>query len=125
MPSSHAHIKRPPPAALDRLPDGLAAHPAIAMRIVDDFADHRLVFDRRMVNWFGLTGRSSAPPIGQSARHSASPPTIYTHCRAILDECDESRQARRYLGAYAVAYEAGHQFGLSDTALHGVENVAW
>ena len=95
------------------------------MRIVDDFAYHPLVFDRGMVNWFGLTGRSSVQPIGQSARHGAPPPTIYAHCRAILAECDESRPARRSLGTYAVAYEASHQYRLSDTALHAVENVAW
>jgi len=125
MPSSHAHIERAPPAALDRLPDGLAARLATAMRIVDHFADHCLVFDGGMVNWFGLTGRSSALLIGQSARHGAPPPTIYAHCRATLGECDESRQARRHLGAYAVAYQASHQFGRSDTPLHAVENVAW
>ena len=76
-----------------------------------------------MSNPFDLTGLYSGRPIGHEIQTGDIPQTIHLYRRPILDEWCESGEALDHLVAHIVVHEVGHHFGLSDAAMHALEDA--
>ena len=110
-------------AALDRLPAPFDAHLAGVLLIVEDFAEDRVLDGMGIENPFDLTGLYSGRHIGHEAQTGDMPSTIHLYRRPILDEWCESGEALDHLVAHVVVHEVGHHFGLSDDAMHALEDA--
>lgn len=110
-------------AALDRLPAPFGDHLSGVLLIVEDFAEDRIRDDMGIENPFDLTGLYSGRHIGHEAQTGDMPQTIHLYRRPILDEWCESGEALDHLVAHVVVHEVGHHFGLSDDAMHALEDA--
>lgn len=109
--------------ALDRLPEPFAAHLGSVLLIVEDFAEDRVLKGMGIDNPFDLSGLYSGRHIGHEAQTGDLPSTIHLYRRPILDEWCESGEALDHLVAHVVVHEVGHHFGLSDDAMHALEDA--
>ena len=111
--------------AFDALPEpfrGLAGE--VVLRI-DDFADEETLGHFGMEDPFELTGLYHGVDIGRRDElgPAAEPARIFLYRRPILDEWCESGEALDHLVAHVVVHEVGHHFGLSDAAMHALEDA--
>ena len=113
--------------ALARLPGPFAAHLGEVVLLVEDFADEALLAELGIEDPFDLTGVYEGTPLHEkSIEHSGRLPDRIRLFRApILDEWiargDESLE---HLVAHVLVHEVGHHFGLSDEAMHALEEQA-
>ena len=112
-------------AALERLPRQFAAHLNGVLLRVEEFADEALLAELGIEDPFDLTGVYEGTPLHEkSIEHSGRmPDRIRLFRAAILDEWiargDESLE---HLVAHVLVHEVGHHFGLSDAAMHALED---
>ena len=112
-------------AALARLPAQFAAHLGDVVLRVEEFADEALLAELGIEDPFDLTGVYEGTPLHEkSIEHSGRmPDRIRLFRAAILDEWiargDESLE---HLVAHVLVHEVGHHFGLSDAAMHALED---
>lgn len=118
-----ADVERLARAAIDRLPPPFADHIDGVLLVVEDFADDRVLDDMGIENPFDLTGLYSGRPIGDAPQTGDVPQSIHLYRRPILDEWCESGEALDHLVAHVVVHEIGHHFGLSDDAMHALEEA--
>ena len=73
-----------------------------------------------------LTGVYEGVPIGEKSVDAPSqlPDRIRLFRRAILDEWVEEGEEFEHLIRHILIHEAGHHFGLSDEAMHALEEQA-
>ena len=112
-------------AALARLPAQFATHLGDVVLRVEDFADDETLAALGIEDPFDLTGhlrrraagrQSAVEHSGRAARpHPAVPPPILDEWIARGDETLE------HLVAHVLVHEVGHHFGLSDEAMHALE----
>ena len=113
-------------AALARLPDQFRVHLGEVRILIEDFADDETLAALGIEDPFELTGLYEGVPVGE--RHSAPSGTMPDRIRLfrapILDEWiargDESLE---HLVAHVLIHEVGHHFGLSDAAMHALEEA--
>jgi predicted Zn-dependent protease with MMP-like domain len=111
-------------AALARLPAQFRAHLGEVAVLIEDFADEQTLAELGIEDPFALTGLYEGVPVGE--KHSAPSGTLPNRIRLfrspILDEWiargDESLE---HLVAHVLIHEVGHHFGLSDEAMHALE----
>ena len=113
------HIAR---EAIERLPQPFGDHLAGVLLIVEDFADDAVLAELAIEDAFELTGLYSGRPIGEAAATGDVPATIHLYRRPILDEWCEGGEALDHLITHIVVHEVGHHFGLSDAAMHDIED---
>jgi predicted Zn-dependent protease with MMP-like domain len=112
-------------AALARLPAQFRAHLGDVVLRVEEFADEALLAEMGIEDPFDLTGVYEGTPLHEkSIEHSGRLPDRIRLFRApILDEWiargDESLE---HLVAHVLVHEVGHHFGLSDEAMHALED---
>ncbi len=114
-------------AALARIPAPFAAHLAGVRLQVEDFADEGVLADLGIADPFELTGLYEGLPVGdKSIDHTgAMPDRIRLFRRPILDEWAERGDVTlEQLVTHVLVHEAGHHFGLSDEAMHALEDEA-
>jgi predicted Zn-dependent protease with MMP-like domain len=124
MAPSAGEIEAVARAALARLPAPFAAHLEGVVLVVEDFADDATLAELGIADPFDLTGLYEGVPVGE--KHSAPSGTLPDRIRLfrapILDEWiargDESLE---HLVAHVLVHEVGHHFGLSDAAMHALE----
>jgi len=112
--------------ALGRRPEPFAAHLDGVAVLVEDFADAETLAELGIADPFELTGVYEGVPVGE--KHSAPSGTMPDRIRLfrvpILDEWiargDESLE---HLVAHVLVHEGGHHFGLSDAAMHALEEA--
>ncbi len=121
----HAAIEKPPPAALYRFLNAIAARGATVTPVVDAFLGHRPLSYRQIDTHFALRGLCSVRPIGHSAQTRDLAPTLFPHRRAILNERRKSGGALHYLVAQVIAHEVTPHFGLGDAQIDAVGGGAW
>ena len=75
---------------------------------------------------FELTGLYHGLPVGdKSVEHSGMlPDRIFLYRRAILDEWAAEGESLEHLVHHILVHEVGHHFGLSDEAMHALEDEA-
>lgn len=111
-------------AALARLPAPFAEHLVGVRLLVEDFADEATLAELGIADAFDLTGIYEGVPVGDkySAPSGTMPDRIRLFRSPILDEWiargDESLE---HLVAHVLIHEVGHHFGLSDEAMHALE----
>ena len=110
--------------ALERVPEPFARHLANVVLVVEEFADARTLADLGIEDPFDLTGIYHGRPVGEDATTGDMPPAIHLYRRSILDEWCDGDEALDHLVTHIVVHEVGHHFGLSDEAMHALEEAA-
>lgn len=111
-------------AALARLPARFAEHLGDVVLRVEDFADDELLADLGLEDPFELTGVYEGLPLHEkSIEHSGRlPDRIRLFRMPILDEwAARGDETLEHLVAHVLVHEVGHHFGLSDEAMHALE----
>lgn len=112
-------------AALARLPAQFRAHLGEVVLRVEEFADESLLAELGIEDPFDLTGVYEGTPLHQkSIEHSGRMPDRIRLFRApILDEwIVRGDETLEHLVAHVLVHEVGHHFGLSDEAMHALED---
>lgn len=113
--------------ALERFPAVFAAHLGEVVLLVEDFADEALLAELGIEDPYDLTGVYEGTPLHEkSVEHSGSmPDRIRLFRLPILDEwIARGDETLEHLVAHVVVHEVGHHFGLSDEAMHALEEEA-
>lgn len=123
---SAADIEALARASLQRLPEPFAAHLKEVVLTVEDLADEATLSDMGIDDPFELTGLYHGLPVGdKSVEHSGTlPDRIFLYRRAILDEWAAEGESLEHLVHHILVHEVGHHFGLSDEAMHALEDEA-
>ena len=114
-------------AALDRLPAQFRSHLGDVVLRVEEFADEALLAELGIEDPFDLTGVYEGLPLHEkSIGHSGTLPDRIRLFRApILDEwIARGDETLEHLVAHVLVHEVGHHFGLSDEAMHALEDAA-
>ena len=111
-------------AAIARLPQAFSAHLHNVLLVVEELAEDAVLDELGIEDPFALTGLYHGRPIGEPVATGDQPPAIYLYRRAILDEWIEGGEALDHLVTHVVVHEIGHHFGLSDDAMHALEDAA-
>jgi predicted Zn-dependent protease with MMP-like domain len=114
-------------AALLRLPDAFRMHLGDVVLQVEDFADAQTLAELGIDDPFALTGLYEGVPVGEKsiAASGTMPDRIRLFRRPILDEwIERGDETLEHLVAHVLIHEVGHHFGLSDEAMHALEDEA-
>ncbi|MBO9519439.1 MAG: metallopeptidase family protein [Porphyrobacter sp.] len=114
-------------AALERLPAEFVVHLQDVVLLVEEFADEELLAEFGIEDPFELTGVYEGTPLHEkSIEHSGRMPDRIRLFRApILDEwIARGDETLEHLVAHVLVHEVGHHFGLSDEAMHALEDAA-
>lgn len=120
-------IERIARAALRGLPAPFAKHLEGVLLLVEDFADGETLEAMGIEDPFELTGIYEGLPVGEkSVDHSGTmPDRIRLFRRPILDEwAERGDETLEHLVSHVLIHEVGHHFGLSDEAMHALEDEA-
>ena len=109
--------------ALVGLPEPFASHLGAVVLQVDELAEPELLAELGIDHPLDLTGVYEGVPIGEKSVDAPSqlPDRIRLFRRAILDEWVEEGEEFEHLIRHILIHEAGHHFGLSDEAMHDLE----
>ena len=123
LPPSADEIEAIARAALIGLPEPFAGHLGDIVLQVDELAEPELLAELGIDHPLDLTGVYEGVPIGEKSVDTPSqlPDRIRLFRRAILDEWVEEGEEFEHLIRHILIHEAGHHFGLSDEAMHHLE----
>ena len=127
LPASADEIETLARTALARLPAQFREHLGDVVLLVEEFADDALLAEMEIEDPFELTGVYEGVPlheksIGDSGR---LPDRIRLFRQPILDEwIARGDETLEHLVAHVLVHEVGHHFGLSDEAMHALEEAA-
>ena len=126
IPPSADEIEAIARAALIGLPEPFASHLGAVVLQVDELAEQELLAELGIDHPLDLTGVYEGVPIGEKSVDAPSqmPARIRLFRRAILDEWVEEGEEFEHLIRHILIHEAGHHFGLSDEAMHALEEQA-
>ena len=126
QPPSADEIEAIARAALVGLPEPFASHLRDVVLQVDELAESELLAELGIDHPLDLTGVYEGVPIGEKSVDAPSqlPDRIRLFRRAILDEWVEDGEEFEHLIRHILIHEAGHHFGLSDEAMHALEEQA-
>ena len=114
-------------AALARLPAQFAEHLGEVVLLVEEFADDGLLAELGLEDPFELTGVYEGVPLHEKsiADSGRMPDRIRLFRAPILDEwAARGDETLEHLVAHVLVHEVGHHFGLSDEAMHALEDAA-
>jgi predicted Zn-dependent protease with MMP-like domain len=111
---------------LDSLPEPFAESLRDVVLLVEDFADEETLAAMDIEDPFDLTGIYEGIPVTErSLEHSGTmPDRVRLFRRPILDEWADGDDTLEHLVAHVLVHEVGHHFGLSDEAMHALEEAA-
>ena len=124
LPPSADEMEAMARAALARLPAQFRAHLGDVVLLVEEFADEALLAELGIEDPFDLTGVYEGTPLHQkSIAHSGTlPDRIRLFRTPILDEwIERGDETLEHLVSHVLIHEVGHHFGLSDEAMHALE----
>ena len=114
-------------AALERLPAQFRAHLSDVLLLVEDFADGETLAASGIDDPFELTGIYEGLPVGEKSVSASGtmPDRIRLFRSPILDEwIERGDETLEHLVGHVLVHEVGHHFGLSDEAMHALEEEA-
>ncbi len=123
-PPSAAEIAAIARQAMARLPHQFAVHLGEVVLQIDEVAEDALLDELGIEDPFDLTGVYEGLPLGtRSIDHSGTlPDRIRLFRRPILEEwAARGDETLERLVAHVTVHEIGHHFGLSDEAMHALE----
>ena len=111
---------------LDSLPEPFAESLPDMVLLIEDFADEETLAAMNIEDPFDLTGVYEGIPVTErSVEHSGTmPDRVRLFRRPILDEWADGDDTLEHLVAHVLVHEVGHHFGLSDEAMHALEEAA-
>ena len=111
---------------LDSLPEPFAESLRDVVLLIEDFADDETLSAMDIEDPFDLTGIYEGIPVTErSVEHSGTmPDRVRLFRRPILDEWADGDDTLEHLVAHVLVHEVGHHFGLSDEAMHALEEAA-
>jgi predicted Zn-dependent protease with MMP-like domain len=121
-----AAIERLADAALARLPETFRAMlEGVVLRIVE-MPDEEMLDDLGIDCPYDLTGLYSGRSLAEAAAFASGelPPMIHLFRVPLLLEWVETGVALEDLITHVIVHEVGHHFGLSDEAMHAIEDAA-
>jgi predicted Zn-dependent protease with MMP-like domain len=124
---SAAAIETMARTALARLPAQFRVHLGDVVLLVEEFADDEMLNELGIDDPFDLTGVYEGIPLSErSIDHSGTmPDRVRLFRRPILDEwVARGDETLEHLVAHVTIHEIGHHFGLSDEAMHALEEAA-
>jgi predicted Zn-dependent protease with MMP-like domain len=123
LPPSSDEIEAIARRTLAALPEPFASHLHYVVLLIEDFADDETLRDMEIDDPFDLTGIYEGIPIGEKSveQSGAMPDRIRLFRRPILDEWAGGQDTLDHLVAHVLIHEVGHHFGLSDEAMHALE----
>jgi predicted Zn-dependent protease with MMP-like domain len=124
MPPSADEIEAIARRTLLALPEPFESHLRHVVLLIEDFADEETLEAMGIDDPFDLTGIYEGIPIGEKSVELSGtmPDRIRLFRRPILDEWAGSEDRLEHLVAHVVIHEVGHHFGLSDEAMHALED---
>lgn len=124
LPPSAEEIEAIARRTMAALPDPFASHLADVVLLIEDFADDETLQAMDIDDPFDLTGIYEGIPIGEKSVDQSGmlPDRIRLFRRPILDEWADSEDTLEHLVAHVLIHEVGHHFGLSDEAMHALED---
>lgn len=110
----------------DGLPEQFRGHLGAVLFRVEEFASDEVLDELGIDNPLELTGLYSGRPLGDkgNAMSGDLPDMIHLYRVPILLEWVESGEALDHLVRHVLIHEVGHHFGLSDEAMHAIEDSA-
>jgi predicted Zn-dependent protease with MMP-like domain len=125
-PPSADEIERIARRALDGLPEQFARSLGDVVLLIEEFADDATLDAMGIDDAFDLTGLYEGVPLTErSVEQSGTlPERIRLFRRPILDEWASGSDTLEHLVAHILIHEVGHHFGLSDDAMHALEDQA-
>ena len=125
-PPSAGEIEAVARAALAALPEPFAGHLDGVVLQIDELADDALLAELGIDHVLDLTGVYEGIPIGERRVDTSGtlPDRIRLFRQAILTEWVEEGEAFEHLVRHILIHEVGHHFGLSDDAMHALEDQA-
>jgi len=111
---------------LEALPEPFSGHLKDVVLLIEDFADDETLDAMEIEDPFDLTGIYEGIPLTErSVEHSGTmPDRIRLFRRPIIDEWAAGENTLEHLVAHVLIHEVGHHFGLSDEAMHALEDSA-
>ncbi|SFS01768.1 metallopeptidase family protein [Sphingomonas jatrophae] len=113
-------------AAMARLPQAFRAHLEGVVLKVEEFADDDVLDELGIDDPFDLTGLYTGVAVGEKSMAAGGqlPDMIHLFRRALLEEWIETGVTLEALVSHVLVHEVGHHFGLSDEAMHALEDEA-
>ena len=110
---------------MESLPEPFAGHLSDVVLIIEDFADEKTLTEMGIEEPFDLTGIYEGIPLTErSVDHSGTmPDRVRLFRRPILDEWADGEDTLEHLVGHVLIHEVGHHFGLSDEAMHALEEA--
>lgn len=110
--------------AMAGLPEPFAAHLGDVVLLIEDFADDETLAAMAIDDPFELTGIYEGIPIGEKSVEQSGtlPDRVRLFRRPIIDEWADGGDTLEHLVAHVLIHEVGHHFGLSDEAMHALED---
>ena len=124
LPPSADEIEAIARRTMQALPEPFASHLSAVVLFIEDFADHGTLTAMDIGDPFDLSGLYEGIPVGEKGvdQSGAMPDRIRLFRRPILDEWAAGEDTLEHLVAHVLIHEIGHHFGLSDDAMHALED---
>jgi predicted Zn-dependent protease with MMP-like domain len=112
--------------AMVGLPARFADRLGNVVLLVEELADDETLASLGIEDPFELTGLYEGVPLHEKSISdmASQPDRIRLFRRAILDEWGDGGEELEHLVAHVTIHEIGHHFGLSDEAMHALEDEA-
>jgi predicted Zn-dependent protease with MMP-like domain len=112
-------------AAFESLPPKFRALAGDIVFIVQDLPDEDVVEDMDLESEFDILGLFQGADLAarQGGGQSGGPTMIFLYRRPLLDYWAEHRETLGHLVRHVIIHEIGHHFGLSDEAMHAIEDA--
>ena len=119
-----AAIERLAQAAVAQLPPAFRRHLDNVVVRVEDFADEETLDELGIESAWELTGVYHGRPMSEQTLWASGelPPVITLYRVPLLSEWVETGVALGDLVTHVIVHEVGHHFGLSDDAMHRIED---
>jgi predicted Zn-dependent protease with MMP-like domain len=108
------------------LPDDFRRMCGDVVILVEDFPDEGVVSEMKLESEFDILGLYSgvALPFQENFAPPRLPNTVHLYRRPILDYWAEHDESLGDIISHVMIHEVGHHFGLSDEAMHRIEDEA-
>jgi len=93
--------------------------------MVQDFPEADVIAEMELESEFDILGLFQGPDLAarRGTGQAGAPTMIFLYRRALLDYWAENHETLGHIVRHVLIHEIGHHFGLSDDAMHGIEDA--